>query len=104
MEIKETKIASVDDVISILEANKTELTYEQQLAFQHAQKSAVTDSKAKKIRKALEEMGNVSERSIVKIIEIMPKNNMTLRQILSSERKSYTDEEVNKILALTKEK
>ena len=54
--------------------------------------------------KALEELGNISERSIIKIIEIMPKNHMTLRQILASERKSYTDEEVNKILALTKEK
>jgi DNA-directed RNA polymerase subunit F len=104
MEIKETKIASVDDVISILEHDKSELTYEQQLAFQHAQKFAVTDARAKKIRKALEEFGNLSERSIIKIIEIMPKNNMTLRQILASERKSFPDEEVNKILALTKEK
>jgi len=104
MEIKETKIASVADVISILESDKSELTYEQQLAFQHAQKFEVPKEKAKRIRKALEEFGNVSERSMVKIIEIMPKNNMTLRQILASERKSFPDEEVNKILALTKEK
>jgi DNA-directed RNA polymerase subunit F len=65
---------------------------------------SVPKEKAKRIRKALEEFGNVSERSMVKIIEIMPKNNMTLRQILASERKSFSDEEVNKILALTKEK
>ncbi len=104
MEVKDTKVASIDDVISILESDKSELTYEQQLALQHAKKFEMSTAKAKRIIKALGEMGNLSERSMVKIIEIMPKNQMTLKQILISERKTYAEDEINKILALTKEK
>ena len=106
MEIKETKLVSIDEVIKILEESKgsTDLTYEQQLALQHAKKSGVPKAKSEKIAKTLKEMGILEERSIIKILEIMPKNVMTLRQILMQERRAYTDEEINKILALTKEK
>jgi len=104
MEVKGTRIASIEDVVGVLEGDKSELTYEQQLALQHAKKFEMGDAKAKKVEKALKEMGILSERSIVKIKEIMPKNRETLRQILSSERKSFSDEELAKILALTKEK
>ena len=106
MEIKETKTVSIEDVIQVLEDGKgeAELTYEQQLALQHAKKFSVTKAKGEKIRKALEALDLLSEKSIIKILEVMPKNIMTLRQILSGERKTFTDEEVNKVLALTKEK
>ncbi|MDE1871246.1 MAG: hypothetical protein KGI06_03335 [Candidatus Micrarchaeota archaeon] len=104
MEVKETKIVSIDDVIRILEGGKgAELTYEQQLALQHAKKFAASKAKNEKMRKELVAVGDLSERSIVKILDILPKNNMTLRQILAQERKSFSDEEVSKILAITKE-
>lgn len=105
MEVKETKIVSIDGVIEILEENKSaDLTYEQQLALQHAQKRSATKSKSEKLMKELKATGLLSERSIIKILEIMPKNQMTLRQILANERKTFSDEDVNKIFALTKDK
>ena len=105
MDVKETKIVSVDDVIGILEDNKgADLSYEQQLALQHAKKFAIARSKNDKLKKELEAMDLLSDRSVIKILEVMPKNQMTLRQILAGERKTFTDEEVNKILAMTKEK
>lgn len=105
MEVKETKVASIDEVVDVLDEGKgAELTYEQQLALQHAKKFGTTKSKSEKIKKELEATGLLSDRSVIKIIEIMPKNQMTLRQILASERKTFSDEDVNKILAITKEK
>jgi DNA-directed RNA polymerase subunit F len=104
MEVRETKIASVDDVIEILEADKSELTYEQQLALQHAKRFNIPEQRLKKLRKSLDELGILSDRTVIKLLEIMPKNQMTVRQILASERKTFSDEEVNGILALTKEK
>jgi DNA-directed RNA polymerase subunit F len=104
MEVKETKIVSIDEVIRVLEENKGELTYEQQLALQHAKKLGATKAKSDKIKKELESTGLLSEKSVVKMLEIMPKNQMTLRQILAQERKTFSDEDVTKLLAITKEK
>ncbi len=104
MEVKETKAVSIEDVINVLEKDKTELTYEQQLALQHAKKFAAGKAKNEKMRKELEGMGILTERSIIKMLEVMPKNLMTLKQILVHERRSFTDEELSKLLAVTKEK
>lgn len=104
MEVKETRIVSIDEVIEVLESNKSELTYEQQLALQHAKKFGATKSKTDKVKKELEGTGLLSDKGIIKVLEIMPKNQMTLRQILASERKTFSDEDVNKLLAITKEK
>ena len=105
MEVKGTKIASIDDVVSVLEKDKSgELTYEQQLALQHAKKFSTTKQKGEKLRKELESTGTLSERSVIKILEVMPKNKMTLRQVLAHESKVYSDEDLDKILAITKDK
>ncbi|MGD0729372.1 MAG: hypothetical protein ABR981_04825 [Candidatus Micrarchaeaceae archaeon] len=105
MEIKDTKTVSIEEVIKVLEEGKeSELTYEQQLALQHAKKFSVSMAKSEKLKKALEALDLLSEKSIIKILEVNPKNAMTLRQILANERKTYTDEEVNKILSIAKEK
>ncbi len=100
------RVISIHDVVDILEQRKAlrELTYEQQIALEHAKKFFVGKEKSEKVRKALEVLGNLNERSVIKILEVMPKNPMTLKQILAQEGKSFTDEDVNKILAITKEK
>jgi DNA-directed RNA polymerase subunit F len=104
MEVKETKTASTVEVLEILGKGKAEHTYEQQLAYDHAKKSALSDAKVKKMRKALDDLEILSDSSKITIIDVMPKNQMTLRQILAHERKSFSDEEINKILAIVKEK
>lgn len=104
MEVKETRAVLIDEVIGVLEDKKaSDLTYEQQLALQHAKKFSAAKVKAEKLRKELSAMG-ISDRSAIKMLEIMPKSAMTIRQILAPERKNYSDEEVNKMLSILKEK
>ena len=104
MEVKETRAVLIDEVIGVLEDKKaSDLTYEQQLALQHAKKFSAAKAKAEKLRKELSAMG-ISDRSAIKMLEIMPKSAMTIRQILAPERKNYSDEEVNKMLSILKEK
>ena len=103
MEIKETKMASDRRGHKHTGKGKEALTYEQQLAFQHAQEVPVTEARAKKIgRRWRSSQPQREERN--KGTGDNAEEHMTLRQILASERKTYTEEEVNKILELTKEK
>ncbi len=104
MEVKETKIASINEVIQILEGGKSDLTYEQQLALQHAKKFAASKARSEKMRKELDSTKLLSEKSVIKILEVNPKNQMTLRQILVPERKTFSDEDIERILSITKEK
>lgn len=99
------ELTSLSEVKEVLEQRKKdgELTYEQQLAYEHAKKFASGErSKEEKFKKALVEAG-ASPKSAIKIMDIMPKNAMTIRQILMHENRAFTDEEVNKMLATVKE-
>jgi DNA-directed RNA polymerase subunit F len=103
-ESRQTKLANIYEVLDILEERKKskELTYEQQLAFEHATKLVKSAEQAKRISGALEKLGTLSEKSTVKLLEIMPKNATLLKQILAQEGKVFTEEECAKILAIIK--
>ena len=106
-EVKGSRAIEITEVLEIIKKRKSTpkgLSYEQQTAFEHASKFAADADDAAKLRKKLEELGILSEKTIFKIIEIRPKNFMLLKQILTSERKTFDDETVNKILAVIKEK
>ena len=101
-EVKESKPVSIAEVVKILEESSGATpTYEQQVALEHAKK--FSEGKApEKTRKSLEELNLMTEASVIKVLEIMPKNATTLRQVLSREKRTYTDEDIAKILELTK--
>ncbi len=105
-ETQEETAVSLNEVKRILEEKKKgskELTYEQQLAYDHAKKFANLDKpKEEKLRKALSEFG-LSETAAVKIINILPKNVITLKQILMHENKTFDEAEITKVLAAVKE-
>lgn len=103
-EVSDTKPVSIYDVVDILGKGKEgELTYEQQTALEHAKR--LTGSKAhEKTRKSLEGMGILAEMSVLKLIEIMPKNMMTLKQVLIKEKRTFSAEELQKILDILKGK
>jgi DNA-directed RNA polymerase subunit F len=105
-EAHEVKAVSISDIVEILEERKKsgELTYEQQIALEHAKKFAQSKVHVSKLKAALEGLSVLSPNSVLKIIEIAPKNAMLIRQILAQEKKRFSDDEVNKILAITKEK
>ena len=105
-ESKEGKVVPINTVIEILEERKKDgdLTYEQQIALEHSQKFAQTKAHTEKAKKALEALDMLNTKSIFKILEIQPRNAMLLKQILMQEKKTFSDEDIQKILAITREK
>ena len=105
-ESKHNGHVSLNQVLEILEGRKKEkeLTYEQQIALEHATKFATAKAGEQKARKGLEELGLLSNRTVLSILSIMPKNEMLLKQILANEKKTFSDDEVKKILSITNQK
>ena len=103
-ESKQTGLASIYDVAGILEERKktSALTYEQQLALEHATKLIKPNEHSKKIKSDLEKLGTLNAKSVVKLLEIMPKNATLLKQVVAQEGKVFSEEELSKILAITK--
>ncbi|HUC39021.1 MAG TPA: hypothetical protein VL944_02735 [Candidatus Acidoferrum sp.] len=103
---KNNGYASLSEVLEILEARKKdrELTYEQQIALEHATKFATTKAAETKAKKGLEEMGILSTHTVHTILNIMPKGEVLLRQILSNEKRTFTDEEIKKIISIVNPK
>jgi DNA-directed RNA polymerase subunit F len=97
-----SKLASIYDVKEILEEKKehTELGYEQKLAYEYAHKFAKLDKgDVNKLKKELEGFG-LKEKTIMKILEIMPVDANQLKLILVPEKKVFEEEEVKKMLAV----
>lgn len=104
-EVKDSRPISVQEALEILEksekSGKGALTYEQQIALEHAKKFSAPKAKAEKMRKALDALGTLSLRAILKIVEIGPRNMMLLRQILMKE--DVDEDTIKKALAIVKE-
>jgi DNA-directed RNA polymerase subunit F len=103
--VESEELVTLNQVLGELEERKKtrELGYEQQLAYEHAKKfaSGLSKDKEEKLRKAIVGLG-VSERSAVKIADVMPKNILTLKQILMHENRAFGDDEVAKIMEAIK--
>jgi DNA-directed RNA polymerase subunit F len=93
--------ASINDVEEILGKRK-DLTYEQQLAFDHAKKFASSKAKYETARKALEELGTLDSAAIANILSVMPKGEMALKQVLAGVKKALKDDEVSKVFDIVK--
>jgi len=101
--MEDKKVVSLAEVKEILEERQKdgELTPEQKLSLEHAQKFSRIDSKkAKKLVKDLIELGFVSEINAVKIADIMPSNADDVRLIFSKERASVEKKDIEKILSV----
>lgn len=96
-------LASMVDLVEILDDRKKfgELTYEQTRSYEHAEKIAPDKAKYKKAKEKLTELGTLSERSVIKLSELMPKSQMLVKQIIAQEGKAFDDKQVSDILAIT---
>ncbi|MGB9732471.1 MAG: RNA polymerase Rpb4 family protein [Candidatus Micrarchaeia archaeon] len=91
---------SAIEALEVLEERKKEgeLGYEQQLAYEHAKKFArLSKEKAEKLEKELIELG-IGKKLAKKIIDIMPLNDMQLKQVVIFEKRSFDDQTISKIL------
>ncbi len=100
--VLESKPVSVRDAFEIIEkrGKDNELIYEQQLAKEHAEGFAMDKAKYDKLSKALEGLGLLDSVTIIKLLDINPPHASTVRQIISREKKAFSDEEVAKIAAV----
>ena len=100
-EAKEKGMASIDEVYNILNDRKKSskpLTYEQQVTIEYAEKFKMGIKEYNKLEKKLRDLNMLSDYSIIKILEIMPKNLMMLRQIVTREKETFTDEQLSQVL------
>ena len=103
--IENRKPVPLGQVSEILEKAKVaEPTYEQQVASEHAKKFGQKASTEAKMLESIRELKIVSEMTAVKVAELAPKNLMMLKQILMHEKKTFTEDDYGKLLAITKGK
>ncbi len=102
--VVERGYVNIDEVYEILKKRKpSEMKYEQQIALDHAEKFKITKKRYTKIMSVLDEIPEINDSIKSKIMEILPKNGMLLKQILASERASISDEHRDRLLKLMNE-
>jgi DNA-directed RNA polymerase subunit F len=92
------------DIINEKGKNR-ELTYREEKVKEYLEKRVKLDSKKfNEAKKELEELEipRISEAHIIKILEIMPKNGVEIRSIVSHSGTIIVDESTEKILAVLK--
>lgn len=101
-EAKQAGSASLNEVLGILEERKKEreLTYEQQIALEHAGKFVPVKASEQKARKALEALGTLTQQSLTCIINTMPRGEALLKQILAGEKRAFSDDEIKQMLSI----
>ncbi|MCX8179306.1 MAG: RNA polymerase Rpb4 family protein [Candidatus Aenigmarchaeota archaeon] len=103
--LKETLITNAE-AFSLLEkrAKEKELSYEQKNALEHLKKyTPVSEEKAKEMFKKLSDLGKLTERQIITIINLLPKDRDDLRVILEKDYKNFSDEDKDTILEIVKQ-
>ena len=102
-EIVSQRSATVAEVKEIMEAQKAarELGFEQQVTMEYAQKAAKLDAKkAQKLVSALEKMEKLTPEIAVKIVDMMPASKEQLMVIVSKERYTLSEKEIEQIIGL----
>ncbi len=95
--------ATVAEVKEIMEAQKAsrELGFEQQVTMEYSQKVAKLDAKkAQKLVAELEKTEKLSPEVAVKIVDMLPANKEQLMVIVSKERYTLSEKEVEHVLGL----
>ena len=84
-------------------AEERELTYEQQLALQHAQQFAKLDpEKARKMKEDLLQIEGVNEYYATKIVDLLPTNPDDVRAIFATDRAVLQMSQMESILEVVR--
>jgi DNA-directed RNA polymerase subunit F len=106
-EVLKEKLITNAEALSILEkrSKEKELSYEQKNALDHLKKyTPIDEGKAKEMFQKLSELGKLTERQIITIINLMPKDRDDLRVILEKDYKNFSDQDKDTILDIVKSK
>jgi DNA-directed RNA polymerase subunit F len=102
IESKPVSMSEAKDILTSRESRK-ELSYEQKLALEHLNKfTKLKLEDAKKMSEELSSVLRMSQDTQAQIINFLPKNADEVRMIFSKEKFSLKEDEINKILEITK--
>lgn len=100
----EGRYVTLADVKAMLERaskERVELTYEQKLALEHAQRFAkLTPVKAKELLADLKKLDFVTDFIALQLANIMPRNDVELRAVFQKVKTPLGDKEVKQVLAV----
>lgn len=100
---EKVRFVSLSEVKNILEkeAKKRELSYEQNLALEHAKHfSKISMTKAKQMVDELLQIERITEPFAYKIVDILPMHPEEVRAIFAKERFTLEDKEIKKIIEI----
>lgn len=103
MRVIEEKPVSIEEVKKILTQRKKEgdLRYEQKITLKYAKTfSKLSHSKSEQLIKDLKDLkiAKLSEKHIIKVVDILPEDRDDLRTIFAKERFDLKPEDMDKIL------
>jgi len=104
--LKEKLITNAEALTILMKRSKErELTYEQKNALDHLKKyTPISEEMAKEMFQKLSELGKLTERQIITIINLLPKDRDDLRVILEKDYKNFSDQDKDAILDIIKSK
>lgn len=98
-DVRRVSLAEVKNMLKNLQKEREELTYEQKIALEHAQKFAkLPASKTKKLIKDLMKIERLEEHHAYKIADLLPTHEEDVKTIFAKERFSLSEDEIKKII------
>ena len=97
------RFVSLSEVEQLLakEGKERELSTEQKVALDHAQKFSRTGSDAaKRLQKELAGLGFISEQNVVKIMDLLPQTPEDVRLVFSKERQTPEKKQIEQIIEI----
>jgi len=96
-------LVEVKNILKKLEKERSELTYEQRIALEHAQAfSKLTIKQTKDLIKELKEVESIETIHAYKIADLLPTNEDALKSIFAKERINLGESDIKKILNIVK--
>lgn len=102
-EVVSSKPATIAEVKEIMEEQKAqrELGFEQQVTMEYAQKVAKQDAKhSQKLLNALGKLEKLTPEVSVKIVDMMPASKEQLMVLVSKERYTLSEKEIEQVLGI----
>lgn len=106
--VEEGRLVSLAEVKAMLEksqTDRTELTYEQKIALEHARRFARVDSKtAKKISDAIAvAMPGIEDKFSIRVADLLPQHPDDVRAIFQKSRHDLGEADIAKVIAIVDE-
>ncbi|RLF28595.1 MAG: hypothetical protein DRN05_03710 [Thermoplasmata archaeon] len=101
--IRFVSLSEVKNILKKLSKERKELSYEQRIALEHAQRFAkLPVKKTNELIKALMDLERLEEIHAYKIADLLPVTEDDVKAIFAKERFTLTEEEIKKILDIVK--